>query len=165
MATSSFWSSVARRRSAASLLVSRILRRGREAPLTTTTTTTRNEIVGSGPRWRRHRAYRAAPNDVAGSRSRRVPRDGWRDGERRGAMFNHPSSFLKRAVASSPSTQTEQNEPTPMRDLRDEFMNANSVAYLEEIERRFKEDGDKGMDQSWSNLLKNLDNNSIFSIL
>ena len=37
-------------------------------------------------------------------------------------------------------------------------MNANSVAYLEEIERRFKEDGDKGMDQSWSNLLKNLDN-------
>ena len=73
-------------------------------------------------------------------------------------MFNHPSSFLKRAVASSPSTQTEQNEPTPMRELRDEFMNANSVAYLEEIERRFKEDGNKGMDQSWSNLLKNLDN-------
>ena len=73
-------------------------------------------------------------------------------------MFNHPSSFLKRAVASSPSTQTEQNRQSPMRDLRDEFMNANSVAYLEEIERRFKEDGDKGMDQSWSNLLKNLDN-------
>ena len=77
--------------------------------------------------------------------------------------FHHPSSqssfFMVKTLTSSPSKPTEQqNKPTPMRELRDEFLNANSVAYLEEMEKRFKEDGGEiGMDKSWSTLLKNLD--------
>jgi len=58
----------------------------------------------------------------------------------------------------SPSRPTEQeNKPTPMRELKDEFLNASSVAYLEEMEKRMKEDGDMGMDKSWATLLKSLD--------
>lgn len=77
--------------------------------------------------------------------------------------FHHPSSqssfLMVKTLTSSPSKPTEQqNKPTPMRELRDEFLNANSVAYLEEMEKRFKEEGGEiGMDKSWSTLLKSLD--------
>ena len=66
---------------------------------------------------------------------------------------------MVKTLTSSPSKPTEQqNKPTPMRELRDEFLNANSVAYLEEMEKRFKEEGGEiGMDKSWSTLLKSLD--------
>ena len=50
---------------------------------------------------------------------------------------------------------TAAPKPTPVREMRDEFLNATSAAYLEAMEDDFRRDP-KSVPESWAMLLRQL---------